>query len=226
MFVPDNTESQPGSPSASPGAGTAIDGAELPRRMLLATEAASTAASQAAKALEDLKASNEKGDRSCYKLLQRPSAFYPATREQEISLWKEWAWAFEPYLSNVDPLFKEDVKVLRADPTNFVHVSVQNDNEKNRGALLYSLVASLVKQRPLMVVRSVINNGLEAYRHLLLSNEPVKKNRALSLLHVMMNWPQFNGTVSFLSQILRLENAVFECDKLGTKLAEELHTAA
>eukprot|EP00434_Breviolum_minutum_P039359 symbB.v1.2.034948.t1/scaffold4605.1/size37493/1 len=194
--------------------------------MLLATEAATMAAGQAAKALEDLKTSNEKGDRSWYKLLQKPSTFDPATREQEISLWKEWAWAFEQYLSNIDPLFSEDVKVLRDNPTSYVDVSVQHDDEKKRGALLYSLLASLVKQRPLMVVRSVHNNnGLEAYRQLLLSNEPVNKNRALSLLNVIMNWPQFNGKSSFLSQVLRLENAFYEYDKLGTKLSEELRTA-
>ena len=77
-----------------------------------------------------------------------------------------------------------------------------------------------------MVVRSVLNNnGLEAYRQLLLSNEPVNKNRALSLLNVIMNWPQFSGKASFLSQILRLENAFYEYDKLGSKLAEELRTA-
>ena len=40
-----------------------------------------------------------------------------------------------------------------------------------------------------------------------------------------MNWPQFNGKSSFLSQVLRLENAFYEYDKLGTKLAEELRTA-
>ena len=130
------------------------------------------------------------------------------------------------YLSNIDPLFSEDVKVLRDNPTSYVDVSVQHDDEKKRGALLYSLLASLVKQRPLMVVRSVHNNnGLEAYRQLLLSNEPVNKNRALSLLNVIMNWPQFNGKSSFLSQVLRLENAFYEYDKLGTKLAEELRTA-
>ena len=216
--------SNPGSPTAAPSG--AIDGAEIARRMLLATEAATMAAGQAAKALEDLKTSNEKGDRSWYKLLQKPSTFDPATREQEISLWEEWAWAFEQYLSNIDPLFSEDVKVLRDNPTSYVDVSVQHDDEKKRGALLYSLLASLVKQRPLMVVRSVHNNnGLEAYRQLLLSNEPVNKNRALSLLNVIMNWPQFNGKSSFLSQVLRLENAFYEYDKLGTKLAEELRTA-
>ena len=159
-------------------------------------------------------------------MLQKPSTFDPATREQEISLWKEWAWAFEQYLSNIDPLFSEDVKVLRDNPTSYVDASVQHDDEKKRGALLYSLLASLVKQRPLMVVRSVHgNNGLEAYRQLLLSNEPVNKNRALSLLNVIMNWPQFNGKSFFLSQVLRLENAFYEYDKLGTKLAEELRTA-
>ena len=216
--------SNPASPAGS--AGATIDGAELARRMLLATEAASTAASQAAKALEELKSSSEKGDRSWYKLLQKPGSFDPATREQEISLWKEWAWSFEQYLSNIDPLFSEDINVLRANPTNFVDASVQHDDAKKRGALLYSLLASLVKQRPLMVVRSVLNNnGLSAYRQLLLSNEPVNKDRALSLLNVIMNWPQFSGKASFLSQILRLENAFYEFAKLGTKLAEELSTA-
>ena len=118
------------------------------------------------------------------------------------------AWFFEQYLSNIDPLFSEDIKGLRANPTNFVDASVQHDDEKKRGAVLYSLLASLVEQRPLMVVRSVLNNnGLEAYRQLLLSHEPVNKNRALSLLNVIMNWPQFSGKASFLSQILRLENA-------------------
>ena len=219
--------SNPASPAGSPsGGGAAIDGAELARRMILATEAAATAATQAVKALEDLKSSNEKGDRSWYKLIQKPACFDPATRELEISLWKEWAWSFEQYLSNIDPVFTEDIKVLRSNPTNFVDSSVQHDDEKKRGALLYSLLASLVKQRPLMVVRSVLNNnGLEAYRQLLLSNEPVNKNRALSLLNVIMNWPQFSGKASFLSQILRLENAFYEYDKLGSKLAEELRTA-
>ena len=40
-----------------------------------------------------------------------------------------------------------------------------------------------------------------------------------------MAWPQINGKVSLLSQILRLENAFYEYDKLGSKLAEELRTA-
>ena len=136
-------ESQPASPAGSPGGGSQnpqVDGAELhARRMLLATEAASSAATVAAKALEELKSSNEKGDRSWYKLIQKPAgSFNPDAREQEISQWKEWAWSFEQYLSNIDPLFAEDIKVLRGNPTNAVDTSVQHDDEKKRGALLYS----------------------------------------------------------------------------------------
>ena len=71
---PSNPASQPGSPT---GGGAAVDGAELACRMILATEAAATAASQAVKALEDLKSSNEKGDRSWYKLIQKPGCFDP-----------------------------------------------------------------------------------------------------------------------------------------------------
>ena len=43
---------------------------------------------------------------------------------------------FEQYLSNIDPLFTEDIKVLRSNPTNFVDSSVQHDDEK-RGAVLF-----------------------------------------------------------------------------------------
>ena len=56
-----------------------------------------------------------------------------------------------------------------------------------------------------MVVRSVLsNNGLEAYGQLLLSNEPVNKNRALSLLNVIMNWPQFLSQICDWRLFLRI----------------------
>ena len=56
-------------------------------------------------------------------------------------------------------------------------------------------------------------------------NEPVNKNRSLSLLHAMMGWPQFFNKSSLLQQLLKLENAFIEYDKLGSKWADDLKVA-
>ena len=47
-------------PGASPQAGGVVDGAELARRMMMATEAASAATEMAARVLEELKTASER----------------------------------------------------------------------------------------------------------------------------------------------------------------------
>ena len=73
----------------------AIDGAELARWMLMATEAASMAASTAAQALLELKdgtSSSSSDEKVWYRLLPRPSGpgvFDPDSREAELAQWRE-----------------------------------------------------------------------------------------------------------------------------------------
>lgn len=51
----------------------------------------------------------------------------------------------------------------------------------------------------LLVLKQVVGcNGFEAYRQVLLSNEPMNKNRAMSRLGLIMNWPAFNNKSSYL----------------------------
>ena len=81
-------ESSPASPAGflagSPSAGP-IDGAELARRMMVATEAASAATELAARAWEQLKNANEKSseNRDWYKFLAKAGSFDPSSREAE-----------------------------------------------------------------------------------------------------------------------------------------------
>ena len=76
------------------------------------------------------------------------------------------------------------------------------------------------------MVRNVTgSNGLEAYRMLIQQNEPVSNNRSMGLLNVITNWPAFTGKLSLMQQLLRLEHAFAEYEKLGTKLNEDLKTA-
>jgi len=107
-----------------------------------------------------------------------------------------------------------------------VDASVQTDSEQKGTVFLYGLLASLVKQGPLLVVKQVkMSNGYEAYRQLIQSCEPLNKNRAMSLLSIIMNWPVFNSKASLLSQVLRLETAYAECEKRGNKLTDEIKAA-
>ena len=83
-----------------------------------------------------------------------------------------------------------------------------------------------MRQRSLLVVKQVEgNNGLEAYRLLISQNEPANKNRSMSLLNTIMNWPVFNSKVSLLQNVLRLEHAFSEYERLGTAIQDDLKTA-
>ena len=88
------------------------------------------------------------------------------------------------------------------------------------------MFSSLLRQRALLVVKQVTgNNGLEVYRLLVQQNEPASKNRSMSLLSVIMSWPAFNGKSSLMQQLLKLEHAYSEYERLGTKLNDDLKTA-
>eukprot|EP00435_Cladocopium_sp_Y103_P066396 s333_g28.t1 len=68
-------------------------------------------------------------------------------------------------------------------------------------------------------------NGYECYRELIVSNEPQNKNRSMSLLNAIMNWPSFSNRVSLMSQVMKLEAVFSEYEKLGSALAEEIRSA-
>eukprot|EP00435_Cladocopium_sp_Y103_P017140 s491_g4.t1 len=146
--------------------------------------------------------------------------------EAEISGWRDWSWQFEQYIASVDAKFSDDIQYVRAhldrtvDPVDF------SDAEKQRNTFLYSLLSSLVRQRALLVVRQVTGcNGLEAYRTLIQQNEPISKNRSMGLLNLIMNWPTFSNKMSLMQNVLKLEHAYAEYEKLGSRLNDDLKTA-
>ena len=215
-----------GSPQAggSPqGPQVAFDGAEVALRMVHAAESAAAAANAAQQLLSR---QQPEEPRSWWKLLPKPAVFDHSSRETEISGWKEWSWSFEQYINSVDPKFGDDIQNMRSkldqpvDPVDF------SDGERQRNAFLYSMLSSLLRQRPLLVVKQIAGcNGLEAYRTLIQQNEPVSKNRSMGLLNIIMNWPQFGGKQSLMQQVLKLEHAFNEYEKLGSRLNDDLKTA-
>ncbi len=213
------TASQPGSPVA------AMDGAELARRMVMASEAAAQSAALAAEALRDLKVNDNEG-KNLYKLLPRPSNWEPKNRDEELSSWRDWTWSLEQYLSSIDPEYGDEIEALRKNITVVQDMTVMTDKEKKRCTFLYGLLASLLKHRPLAMLKQIPgNNGYEALRQMMEAYEPMTRNRSMGLLTCLLTWPAFNQKSSYLAQILKFEAAVSDYEKTGNVLSEEIRVA-
>ena len=115
--------------------------------------------------------------------LPKPSSYEPKSREDELSLWRDSRWGLEQYLASLDAGFVEDIKEIREHPDRPIDPSIQTDDERQRGSFMYALLTSLVRHRPLSLIKQVKEaNGMEAYRMLVQSLEPASKNRSLGLL--------------------------------------------
>ena len=93
--------------------------------------------------------------------------------------------------------------------------------------MLYGMLAGLLKNRPLLLLKSVSNNnGLEAVRCLISTLQPNTRNRSLALLNNIMQWSQFSMKEALLGQVLKLEDAFREHDRIaGVDLPESIRMA-
>ena len=153
-----------------------------PRSTLLASSAASDVYKRQVEAV-----SRRPEDRNWFRILPKPPNFDPRSREEEIAQWRDFSWSLEQYLSSMDSNFIEDIKELRSNPGREIEVALQSDEERQRSSFLYALLASLLRHRPLSLIKQVKeSNGLEAYRVLIQSLEPTSKNRSLGLLTMIL----------------------------------------
>ena len=223
-------EGAQGSPGGSPTGGPVpvMDGNELARRMILASESASQAAAAAVKALEEFQKQQVAGseEKGWYKLLPKPTTWEPKTREEELGQWRDWSWSLEQYLATLDPQYVADIENIRKNVDTPVDMSVMHDDEKKRCSFLYGLLASLLRGRPLQVVKQVEKaNGFESLRQLIVACEPASRNRSMGLLSCILSWPSFSSKSTYLAQILKFETAVNEYEKTGEKVSDSIKSA-
>ena len=82
---------------------------------------------------------------------------------------------------------------------------------KERSRKLYSILAGILRHRPLKVLRQIESaNGLEVYRQLISLYAPKTKGRSLALLNALMSYPQFSKERSTLEQVQNLEKLADE----------------
>ena len=79
-----------------------------------------------------------------------------------------------------------------------------------------------IEEQTLAGIETSQSNGLEAYRQLLSSLEPVSRNNSLGVLNAILGWSSFYTQKNMLSQLVKLEDAFREYEKTGATLAEEI----
>ena len=222
------------SPDGSPGgAGQSATGEMLAMRMIQAAEAAATAAQAATQAVAAMTGSSSSSQSAggnkpeWYKVLPKPSTFEPKDREAELSGFRDWWWQVEQYIVAVDVSYGQDLLYIRSHMDEEMPLVEQNPEQTKRSGFLYGLLASLLKQRPLMLLKGIEQgNGLEAVRQLFRTCQPSSRNRSLGLLHLIMQWPSFDMKSALLPQVLKLEDSFREYEKISTSpLPEEIRFA-
>ena len=132
----------------------------------------------------------------------------------------------EQYLVAIDGLYARDLEEIRQDLNNAISMDTATADEKKRANFLFSLLASLMKERPLLLLRGIsVGNGYEAVRQLIRSCQPTNRNRTLGLLQVLMAWPQFDMKQAMLPQILKLEDTFREYERIGGTIPTEMRFA-
>ena len=79
--------------------------------------------------------------------------FKPTTREEELRGWKEWWFGFSTYVCGHDVAYEDDFKGI--DLNVEVDHSLLSDAEVERSRKLYSLLCSLLKGRPLLLIKGL-----------------------------------------------------------------------
>ncbi|CAE7838927.1 GIP [Symbiodinium sp. CCMP2592] len=129
----------------------------------------------------------------------------PTNREEELKTWKEWSFQFTNWLVANDPEYEADFAGLEEEKE--VDHAVIPDAQEGRSQRLFGVLCSVLKGRPLLLVRQMAKNGLEAWRLLKKEMESKEKARSLALVRQLAAW-RFDEHQDLHSQLVRYEEAL------------------
>ena len=144
----------------------------------------------------------------------------PANREEELRTWREWLFTFTNYLIANDPGYGEDLRNLDLD-TEVSH-DLLPDDMVERSQRLYGLLCSLLRGRPLLLIKPMdaTKCGYEAMRVLRNSMEPREKARSLALLRSLASW-KFDSGSGLHEQLVKYEEALRTYELASQKVFPE-----
>ena len=181
--------------------------------ILQAVQQSAQAATAAALALKEAneRRTNNFGEAS--KIVQCSKEFGNQNSTEDQTAWSDFSFTFRQWLFFADPAYENDSKQIEEHPSAAV-VFAENAMgaaSKERSRKLYSILAGILKFRPLKVLRQTEPaNGLEVYRQLSSLYAPKTKGRSLALLNALMSYPRFSKERSTLEQVQNLEKLADE----------------
>ena len=160
------------------------------------------------------------------KLLQRPDVFRPKDREEELTLWYEWAWTFKQWMLAVSPEIHGHLIEIEKDLSSEIDELSVSDDAMALSNKLYAVLTTMLRERPLQILRSVPdNNGFEAWRVLHTTLAPKSKTRALALLGAISQYPNMTQG-NLLEQLLKMEDLFKKYEQAANKpVPEEVKSA-
>eukprot|EP00435_Cladocopium_sp_Y103_P046705 s881_g13.t1 len=123
------------------------------------------------------------------KLLNKPGVFGDGKSvEEDVKQWRDYQWQLQQYLVAIDEGYESELRQIITNPNAEMATDTASAETRNRSNKLYSLLASLMKNRCLAIVKSTQNcNGFEAFRQLISALRPPVQNRGLALLTAILH---------------------------------------
>ena len=134
-------------------------------------------------------------------------AWKPATREEELKTWRDWYFQLTTWLIANDNGYEDELGQI--DPDSPVDHDLLEDESVQRSQKLYGLLCSLLKGRPLLLIRSLEKEkaGYEALRILKREMEPKERARSLAIIKQLASC-QFKEGTGLHKQLVAYEEAL------------------
>ncbi|CAE7289458.1 unnamed protein product [Symbiodinium sp. CCMP2592] len=138
--------------------------------------------------------------------MMKMDVWRPANREEELRTWKDWQFQLVTWLTAHDSKYAGDLDDIEDDVVED-HALMAADKVQ-RSQRLFGVLVSLLKGRPLLLVKGFEKEraGFEAMRVLRREMEPKERARSLALLRQLASWTFKEGNVH--EQLVQFEDAV------------------
>ena len=151
------------------------------------------------------------------RVLKGPDVFAPGTLDEEVSSWQDWAFIFKNYVGFMDPNYLSEFSWAESHDGPIKEIEYVSGSDTGRRAVkLYSVLSSYLKNRPLKILRSVLNNdGFEVWRRLTVELQPTSRSRSLAMAQALVSFPSMSKGASLYDYVLTYEKLVDEYEKLS-----------
>ena len=228
--VPVSNSPLDGSPAAA-GVPTAADAPTMMLEMVQAATQAAQAAALSAQSVAKLvaespsaKGSADSGNSfQAYKLLKHPDPFGSESTDNDAVQWGAWLHGFRTWASVVNPSYEAELLEIEARCSEpCMAMSELPEQTRLRSRQLYGILSTLLKGRPLQVLRLTHSqHGYEVMRVLHQTFQPRTRSRAMAIISAIMATPAFNKQSTIREQVHAFERACSEYLKASGKEVSE-----